>query len=252
MPKKRIIDWFVTVPFLLCFILMMLLSDLAFRLSKITGGSLKSKVFAFVNFSTVWMLKHICRMKINFDVAEKGGKSDLPKLIISNHQSLMDIPLTYVAYSEFIPRYISKKELSRFFPLVSVALREMEHALIDRKNRIQATDEIRRFAADMPKYNYAAVLFPEGTRARNGQLAPFKHGGFIAMVQELGKVEVLPVVIDGSWKVSAFKLMPVPFGLNINVKLLPGRIVSAEDDLKTFLNNLSSEFATVLSDTKTA
>lgn len=241
--NSKFLDWLGTIPFLFAFTTIMICSDLAFRLSCILGTSFKARVFAFVNFSTVWLLKNLCGMKINFNLESKGGQSEYPKLIISNHQSLMDIPFTYVSYSEFLPRYISKKELSKFFPFVSVALRNMEHALIDRKNRLQATEEIKRFAGEMPKFKYAAVLFPEGTRARNGKLAAFKHGGFVAMLQELKKVEVLPIVIDNSWKITANKMLPLPYGLEVNVKLLPPKIISADDDLKEFLDNLNQQFA---------
>ena len=42
------------------------------------------------------------------------------------------------------------------------------------------------------------MIFPEGTRSRNGELRAFKEGAFLIALQQ--KTDILPIVIDGSYK----------------------------------------------------
>jgi 1-acyl-sn-glycerol-3-phosphate acyltransferase len=62
-------------------------------------------------------------------------------------------------------------------------------------------------------------IFPEGTRARKGDLAPFKSAGSIALLDAAPALAVVPVAIDGSWRLLSHKLLPVPFGVRIRVHI---------------------------------
>jgi 1-acyl-sn-glycerol-3-phosphate acyltransferase len=63
------------------------------------------------------------------------------------------------------------------------------------------------------------VIYPEGTRARAGALAPFKPAGTLALLEAAPDLEVVPVAIDGSWQLLRHDLLPVPFGVRIRVHL---------------------------------
>jgi 1-acyl-sn-glycerol-3-phosphate acyltransferase len=67
-------------------------------------------------------------------------------------------------------------------------------------------------AAVIIRQGSSVVMFPEGTRSRDGQLLPFKRGGFMLAVR--AGVPVIPVTISGSGRVN-------PGG---RIKLYSGRI----------------------------
>ncbi|NIS60439.1 MAG: 1-acyl-sn-glycerol-3-phosphate acyltransferase, partial [Proteobacteria bacterium] len=45
----------------------------------------------------------------------------------------------------------------------------------------------------------SVVVFPEGTRSRNGSIQPFKRGGFTLAIKS--GVPIIPITINGSWDV---------------------------------------------------
>src|SRR4029453_5904763 len=59
----------------------------------------------------------------------------------------------------------------------------------------------------------SAMIFPEGTRARVGELGAFKPGGTTALLEEAPDTPVVPVAIDQSWRLLAHNFLPVPWGV---------------------------------------
>ncbi|MFN3327969.1 MAG: lysophospholipid acyltransferase family protein [Fervidobacterium pennivorans] len=123
-----------------------------------------------------------------------GRKPDVNTnyIVVSNHQSILDIPLI-IGYVGPTP-FIAKKELEKF-PMVNVYLKYLGSELIDRGNVRQTATAIREV---MRKLNegYHFVLFPEGTRSPNGEVLPFKPRSLEIAFK--AKVPVLPVSIWGN------------------------------------------------------
>lgn len=126
-----------------------------------------------------------------------------PLVVVSNHQSLFDIPLLIHTLRPLPTRFVAKHELRRLIPCVSFVLRWGRSALIDRKNPSQAIPTIRAFGKRIRDESLAGCIFPEGTRSRNGQSRPFKSGGVEALLNPELPTTVLPVTIDGSWRLFA-------------------------------------------------
>lgn len=127
-------------------------------------------------------------------------------IIMCNHSSHYDIPLSYVALPGSI-RMLAKKELKKV-PFMGWAMRMGEFVFIDRHNRKQAIRDLER-AKESMKSGIILWIAPEGTRSRTGELGPFKKGGFIVALQT--GASILPVRIDGAYdvlppKTSQFKL----------------------------------------------
>lgn len=120
-------------------------------------------------------------------------------VVASNHLSQFDIPLLF----HVLPlhgRFLSKKEIFRI-PLVGRAMRTIGIVEIDRQagggSSRAAINAGVKIAADR---GYSLLIFPEGTRSRDGNLLPFKKGaGRIAIDTQL---PLLPVVIEGSDRIS--------------------------------------------------
>ena len=132
----------------------------------------------------------------------------LPTIIVANHQSMFDISLLYAVFPEKLPHFVAKKELAYWLPSISYNLRSGENAIIDRKDARQSIKTIATFAKLVLKNNYCAVIFPEGTRARTGCLKPFHTAGLAALLKYIPHAEIIPVAINGSWKLNRFGPSP--------------------------------------------
>lgn len=123
-------------------------------------------------------------------------------LVVSNHQSVLDTPalMRYFGYID-APRlrFVAKRELARFVPLVSTMLKSGRHCLVDRhQSGAQAMQALETFTHHVMRERWLPVIFPEGTRSRNGALRIFHAAGFRALTARLP----LPVVVcalDGGW-----------------------------------------------------
>ncbi len=116
-----------------------------------------------------------------------------PYIVMANHASMIDIWAVFLAVPVSL-RFIAKKQLGAI-PLFGWAMRAGRFIFIDRQNAASARRSIaeasRRIGAGQ-----SVVIFPEGTRTRDGRLMAFKKGGF-HLALESG-AEIVPVAIHGS------------------------------------------------------
>jgi 1-acyl-sn-glycerol-3-phosphate acyltransferase len=111
-----------------------------------------------------------------------------------NHQSNMDIPVLIQALLPFQLRWLAKKELLSV-PLFGWAMSAGKHITVNRSNRSEALQSLKK-AEQRIASGTCLVIFPEGTRSPDGNLLPFKRGGFWLAVQT--QTPVVPLTIDGS------------------------------------------------------
>lgn len=160
-----------------------------------------SKVDAPRVFAVTHTYKH-------FDfMSYKDNLDKLPEqfIIMSNHQSLLDIPVYMKFFHHKEVRFVAKDSLERHIPLVSEMLRAEEHCMVPRKGSpTVAMKTIDKFAARVVQRNQIPVIFPEGTRSKDGSLGTFYAAGFRRLTDGSG----LPVVVcalDGGWKINNLK-----------------------------------------------
>jgi 1-acyl-sn-glycerol-3-phosphate acyltransferase len=128
----------------------------------------------------------------------------LPCLFVANHQSSVDI----WALLRVMPtraRFVAKQELFRI-PLFGRILAATGFVPIDRGNRAEAIRSLDR-AARAVRSGRSLVLFPEGTRSRDGRLQPFKKGAFHLALRS--GAPIVPVAIAGSFAVMPRSVFPV-------------------------------------------
>ena len=153
-----------------------------------------------------------------------------PLIIVANHQSLHDIyPLTWYMRKHH-PKFISKIELGRGIPSVSYNLRHGGAALIDRKNPRQSLPALMKFGEYIEKNNYAAVIFPEGTRSKDGTPKPFQTKGLDILFKKIPSALVVPVSINNSWKMLRYGKFPMGLGNHLTFT------VHKPLELATFVN----------------
>ncbi|MFP3914818.1 MAG: lysophospholipid acyltransferase family protein [Actinomycetota bacterium] len=213
MAVKKFVSWVVTIPFLVTFGAVLVAYDAVGRVVRpfsLTGfewvmGALQATLMGvFRLFGTHLQLE---RSPL---VQPRTGY-----LVISNHQSLFDIALIGGALFSNLPKYVAKAELGRWIPSVSLNLKKGGHALIDRANAAQALAEIRSFGRRVQERNRSAVIFPEGSRSRDGTLKPFKRAGARALLEAADRLPVVPVAVSGSWQLN--RMWPFQPGATVRV-----------------------------------
>ena len=113
-----------------------------------------------------------------------------------NHASNVEPPILFDALSPLFPRLrvLYKAEL-RKLPILTWAFDLAGFVPLERGNRDQSLPAIERAASALRDGN-SFLIFPEGTRSRDGRLLPFKKGGFIMALK--AQAPVVPVAISGT------------------------------------------------------
>lgn len=140
---------------------------------------------------------------------------DGPIIFMSNHQSNFDI-LSLLASMPRQFYWIAKKELFEI-PVFGPSMRRGGYIPLDRGDGRKALQSIDA-AAETIHRGKSVVLFPEGTRTPDGNLLPFKRGGFI--LARKADVPVVPVTINGSGKINPANKIRLYSG-NIHITLHP-------------------------------
>ena len=123
-------------------------------------------------------------------------------LVISNHQSLFDIPIFMTFFKDFDVRFVAKDSLARHIPLVSEMLRSHEHCMIPRSGGAgKAMRTMESFGRRVIERKQIPILFPEGTRSKDGSLGTFYSAGF-RKISEVTKLPVVVCCLDNGYKIN--------------------------------------------------
>lgn len=213
---RTIRDWITTIPTLLSFGATLVVGDVVLRVARLFGERAVELMAGAAQRVLVWCFR-LSGMKLRIE-RDPAIEPERGYIFVSNHQSLFDVPIFGgVLFSNF-PKYIAKAELGRWIPLVSFNLRRGGNALIDRTNRLQAVETIRAFGRRCQERGVSPVIFPEGTRSRDGKLKQFRTSGTEALFEAAPDLAIVPTTIDGSWQLLKHKLMPIPFGTEVRIR----------------------------------
>ncbi|MCB0444515.1 MAG: 1-acyl-sn-glycerol-3-phosphate acyltransferase [Gelidibacter sp.] len=138
-----------------------------------------------------------------------------PLIIVANHQSMYDISPIMWYLRKHHPKFIAKKELGKGIPSVSYNLRHGGSVLIDRKNPRQSLPAIMKFGEYIEAHKRAAVIFPEGTRSKNGIPKPFQTKGLEILFKKIPSAVVVPISINNSWKTLKYGKFPMGLGAHL-------------------------------------
>lgn len=159
-----------------------------------------------------------CKVINPYGIEPKPGQ---PTIIMCNHSSLYDIPISFKAFPNHSIRMLSKKELYKV-PIMGKGMAAAEFPFIDRKNRHQALKDLES-VRKLLESGIVMWIAPEGTRSKNGKLAPFKKGAFITAIE--AKATIIPIGICG-----AYNILPArttQFNINQNAEIRIGQSIDA-------------------------
>src|SRR5262245_1255380 len=153
----------------------------------------KEEMFSWV--SRTWGRVLLWASGVHVEV--QGGenlKMDRPQIVASNHQSWYDV-FALAANMPKVFRFVAKEELGRI-PIFGRAWRTAGHISVNRSDRVQAIRTLEHFGDLIREDNSTIVIFPEGTRSRDGKLLPFKKGAFMLALHT--HVDIVPTAVIGS------------------------------------------------------
>lgn len=120
-----------------------------------------------------------------------------PLIFASNHESALDICALVARLPRSI-RFVAKQELFQL-PVFGWYMRIGGHVPVDRTNRARAVASLRH-AGQLVRGGTSLIVFPEGTRSKDGRIQPFKKGPFVLAVE--AGVPVVPVAISGAGRIT--------------------------------------------------
>lgn len=212
----KIISYLFSIVFaIVFFVLLLIFHPIQWLGLKIFGEKGHQKVVDVMNW---FLVKSLLFLGIPVSLENKYTIPEKETIIfVSNHQSMFDIPPIIWFFRKHCPKFVSKKELGKGIPSISFNLRNGGAALIDRKDRKQALMEMASFSKRIHKNKWSAVIFPEGTRSRNGSPKKFASNGLKVLVKYNPEAFVVPLTINNSWKV--FKYGKFPLGIGSPIKI---------------------------------
>ena len=152
---------------------------------------------------------------------------DKPLIFVSNHQGTFDIIGMAWLLRKYHLKYVSKIELGKGIPSVSYNLKHSGSALIDRKDPKQALPELKKLGEYIQTNKRTAVIYPEGTRSRDGKPGVFAPSGLKILCKYAPDALVVPITINNSWKI--FRYGGFPLGICNHLKFIVHEPMAVKD-----------------------
>ena len=165
---------------------------------------------------------------IGYKLDIKGTPSKEAKLLLINHQSLLDIIVLENIYPNDIA-WVAKKEIAQI-PFFGQILTLPDMIIIDRDDR-KSLVKLFKDVKDRLKNNRTIAIFPEGTRGRGDKLLKFKSGAKL-IAQKLDLI-VQPVVLVNTREILDSQNFSASSGL---VKVIYLDPINPKDDPKWYEN----------------
>ncbi len=216
---KKFLGYFLTPIHGLAFLLLLIIFHPLQWLSLKLGGYKAHKtcvdVLNFFLVGTYYLVGARATFKNKFPLPQNKSI-----IFIANHQSMHDIAPLIWFLRKYHAKFISKIELTSGIPSISFNLKYGGGANIDRKDPKQSISQLLQLAKRMRDNNWSAVIFPEGTRTKDGKMRPFAVAGVVTLLKKVPGALVVPIVIKGSWELNRYGTYPLSFGEKLTFTVL--------------------------------
>ncbi len=178
--------------------------------------SFDKRLFLLHKCTCIWsfiVLKLNVMWKIKVSGREKIDRRET-YVMVSNHQSGADIIVLFLLWAHF--KWVAKKSLF-YYPFIGWTMWLNRYISLDRV-KASSMRKMMSDAALIMKAGNSVMIFPEGTRSKDGNLQTFKTGAFhIALVNQ---APILPIVIKGTSKAIRKGGFLINENYNIQAKVL--------------------------------
>ena len=175
------------------------------------------------------MVLWVVGVKLNTKGLENVNFSQ-PSIFVCNHQSFIDIAVMMTVASCDL-YFVAKHEL-RKVPFLGWYMKAVGMIFVKRGSSSEAQKSLVK-AGDLIRKGKCVILFPEGTRSKDGKIGKFKKGAF-HLALEAG-VDIVPIAMQGGAQILPSNPLNMSSGL-INVRI--GKPISLENYSKNNLNDL--------------
>ena len=238
-----VLSWAGTAAFLPVFAAILLVFDVGQRIARLFGQRPQEYIAGALQVALVAAFR-LCGTRLAVERAP-GFVAGRSYVVVSNHQSMFDIALLGTLLFWSFPKYVSKRSLGRWIPSVSYNLRRGGHVLIERGDAPGAVAAIRELGRRVQAGGISAVIFPEGTRSRAGELREFRRAGTLALLEAAPDVPVVSITIDQSWRLLTHNMFPIPWGVRVRVRI-GEPIVRRPGDATALLDHVREEMLATL------
>ncbi len=175
----------------------------------VPGRERKGRIFRWVTKIYSWVALPLFGVTVEARGIARVDRAS-PYVFMANHVSHVDSPALAVSIPH--PMYwVFKKELSRI-PVFGWVLLALGQIMVDRGNLVQARSAMKDALGGLSG-GQSVLIYPEGTRSKDGNLQPLKKGGFFLAVH--AGLPIVPVRVSGSRDI-------VPSG---SLAVRPGHVV---------------------------
>ncbi|MDR0762266.1 MAG: 1-acyl-sn-glycerol-3-phosphate acyltransferase [Campylobacteraceae bacterium] len=190
-----------------------------------------------------WIWANSQKYLIGFKIDIRGKPDSNAKLLVVNHQSVLDIIVMEAIYPPNIA-WVAKKEIFKL-PFLGQSVKLSKMICLDREDK-RAMVKLLKDVKDRIDSGRPVIIFPEGTRGKGEKLLKFQIGAKI--LAEKLNLTVQPVVIANARKIfdsQGFKVSSqtaiVSYLPSVNPKDNEEWYENLRDDMQRELTKLLSE-----------
>jgi 1-acyl-sn-glycerol-3-phosphate acyltransferase len=189
------------------FLLLIIFQPIQWLCYKLGGYSAHKRVVDFLNLC-LFRTFNLSGNRVIF-INKQNLPLGRPIIFVANHQSLGDIPPLIYYLRKYHAKFISKIELTKGIPSISYNLKYGGGANIDRKDPRQSISELVKLAQRMKENKWSAVIFPEGTRSKDGIVRSFQSAGVATILKKCPEALIVPIAISNSWRMNQYGYYPL-------------------------------------------
>ena len=169
-----------------------------------------------------------------------------PCIFMANHSSLIDILVMTIAVPVHF-NFMAKKELF-WVPFIGLQMVFGGDFLIDRNNPKKAKACLKKVEKRLKK-GWNMLIFPEGTRSVNGDLLPFKGGGF--KLAAITGAHIVPCYIRGSDTIvrkKSMKATPGQVDIYFDRPVVHSKNEASRDDISLLMDQTKQQIQRLLTE----
>lgn len=185
------------------------------------------------------MTLRIARTFANLRMSVQGAIEPVSCVVIMNHQSVLDIPLAVSLMPGPLPLIPTRDRYRRGIPGISPLARMCEMPFVS-QGRTSTRAELQSLLAAaelVARGERSLLIYPEGHRTKDGEIAPFMTSGLRLLLQR-ARQPVYAIVVDGMWRARTVADTSGFLDMNARATVLGPFPPPSKDEIDSFIESL--------------